>query len=76
MMVTLPSKCKDISELLSSEHALEKKENQQCLVKYFQVCDSLLDKVAHFVVIVKQMWTATMEIFINFADFVQRTTKR
>ena len=33
MMVTLPSKCKDIGELLSSEHALKKKENQRCLVK-------------------------------------------
>ena len=33
MTVTLPAKCQDVGELLSTEHARGKEENQRCLLK-------------------------------------------
>ena len=32
-MVTLPSSCPDVAEMLSREHAEQKKDNRQCLLK-------------------------------------------
>ena len=32
-MVVIPSTCQDVSEMLSQEHAHEKSENNQCLLR-------------------------------------------
>lgn len=75
MMVTLPAKCQDVSELLSTEHAREKEEKQRCLLRILSSLRFLARQSCPFRGHNETDVESNEETFISFANFVQRMMK-